>query len=228
VETAGGVRFITTELIEGKTLDEFVAPGLPLAATLELFLPLLGALGAAHAQGIIHRDLKPANIMVTGDNFVKLLDFGVAVFKGPPAATVDTQTDTKALTAPGRLLGTIPYMSPEQVKGERVDQRTDLFSLGVVLYEVLTGTRPFRGRTAAELLSAILRDKPPLVTAVRPDLPRGIARIVARCLEKDPAYRYASARDLRDEVDGVVGTLDLEPSSTPSALSRLLARFRRS
>jgi serine/threonine protein kinase len=228
VETAGGVRFITTELIEGKTLDEFVAPGLPLAATLELFLPLLGALGAAHAQGIIHRDLKPANIMVTGDNFVKLLDFGVAVFKGPPAATVDTQTDTKALTAPGRLLGTIPYMSPEQVKGERVDQRTDLFSLGVVLYEVLTGTRPFRGRTAAELLSAILRDKPPLVTAVRPDLPRGIARIVARCLEKDPAYRYASARDLRDEVDGVIGTLDLEPSSTPSALSRLLARFRRS
>ncbi len=225
VEMAGGLRFITTELIEGKTLDEFVAPGLPLAATLQLFLPLLNALGAAHARGIIHRDLKPANIMVTGDNLVKLLDFGVATFKGAPAATVDTETDTKALTAAGRLLGTIPYMSPEQVKGGRVDQRSDLFSLGVVLYEVLTGTRPFRGATAAELLSAILRDKPPPITALKADLPHELARIVDRCLEKNPAYRYASAFDLRDELESVVAALPLGPTPAPSALSRLLARL---
>jgi serine/threonine protein kinase len=166
--------------------------------------------------------------MVTGDSHVKLLDFGVAAFRGTPAAAVDTETDTRALTAPGRLLGTIPYMAPEQVKGERVDQRTDLFSLGVVLYEVLTGTRPFGGRTAAELLSAILRDKPPPVTALKPDLPREIARIVDRCLEKDPAYRHASALDLRDELEGVVEALKLGPTSVPSALSRLLARLWRS
>jgi len=210
VEAVGEIHFLTTELVGGETLGEFVAhEGLPLESILELTVPLVEALSAAHAQGIIHRDLKPANIMVTEDIRVKLLDFGVAAFKAAPLAEVDSEAGTRSLTAPGRLLGTVPYMSPEQIQGNRVDHRTDIFSLGVVLYEVLTGTRPFRGETPADLLSAILRDTPAPITAVKPGLPSEIGRIIDRCLQKKPEARYQSASDLRADLEGVTRAVQL-------------------
>ena len=196
VEESGGVHFISMELVDGRPLGELIAKGpLPIERFLDVMTPLADALTAAHARGITHRDLKPANVMVTDDGRVKVLDFGLAKFVGPGGDLEETR-----LTQDGLIVGTFPYMSPEQVEGKPVDHRSDIFSLGVVMYETVTGRRPFLGDSGPALMSAILRDAPPSVSDLRADLPASVARLIDRCLEKSPGKRYQGAAELRREL----------------------------
>jgi TolB-like protein/Tfp pilus assembly protein PilF len=200
VEDEEGIPFITMELVEGETLSDLVTPGgLPLFRILELAIPLADALVAAHERGVIHRDLKPGNVMVTREGRVKVLDFGLARFAendapGQPQSLAATAESP--LSVEGQVLGTVPYMAPEQLRGEAAGARTDLFALGIILYELATGRRPFAGGTAVDTTSAILRDMPEPLTRARPDLPGELELIVGRCLEKDPDLRYPTATEL--------------------------------
>jgi serine/threonine-protein kinase len=216
VEESDGLRFITMELVEGQTLDRLIPPGgLPLSRFFELARPIVDALATAHEGGITHRDLKPENVMVGSDGRVRVLDFGLA-----KARIVEESGDdeaTRALTDAGRLLGTIPYMSPEQVKGQLSDHRSDVFSLGVLLFEMAAGDRPFRGETSADVMSAILRDRPPSITELKADLPRDLASILRRCLEKAPASRFHSARELATALEELKGALDSGEAKTSRA-----------
>ena len=173
---------------------------MPVERIVETGIALAEALAAAHEKGIVHRDLKPANVMVTTDGRVKVLDFGLARVAGSSDAHGDSELSTQMRTREGVVMGTMPYMSPEQVEGDALDHRTDIFSLGVILHEMATGRRPFQGRSSADLFAAILRDAAPPVTDARADLPAGLARVVGRCLEKDPNQRIQTARDLAAEL----------------------------
>ncbi len=224
VEESGTTRFLTMELVEGESLDHVVAAGgLPVPQLLDIGIALADALSAAHERGIVHRDLKPANVILAKDGRVKVLDFGLAKLTEAATGNVSQMATRQAsITYEGRILGTAPYMSPEQLRAESVDHRTDLFSLGVVLYELGTGRRPFAGKNAAELVSAILRDTPVPVTQVREDLPRHLGRIIAHCLQKDLQERFQTARDLsselrqlRDEVKREV--LPVLPAAVPTS-----------
>src|SRR6202049_731588 len=170
VEESDGVHFLTMQLVEGQPLDHLIPKGgLPVEEIVEIASALAEALAAAHEKGIVHRDLKPANVMVTGDGRVKVLDFGLAKDVRSDKSSDATMT-SDGHTEVGVVMGTPSYMSPEQMAGRALDHRTDIFSLGVVLHEMATGKRPFEGTSSAELVSSILRDRPPLVTAVRADL----------------------------------------------------------
>ena len=199
VEEYDGVHFLTMQLVQGQTLDRLIcAGGLPLEQIVEIASALGDALAAAHEKGIVHRDLKPANVMVSNEGRVKVLDFGLA--KDIRATNLSDATLTSdSRTQVGVVMGTPAYMSPEQTSGCGLDHRTDIFSLGVLLHEMATGRRPFEGTSSAELVASILRDTPPSVTEVRPDLPSDLARIVRRCLEKDPRHRLQTARDVSNE-----------------------------
>ncbi len=200
VEEAEGVHFLTMQLVEGQPLDRLVPKaGCPVDRILAISAPIADALAAAHEKGIVHRDLKPANVMVTGDGRVKVLDFGLAK-ELREADPMDVTLTSSPHTEVGVVMGTPAYMSPEQVTGGAIDHRTDIFSLGVLLYEMVTGQRPFQGRSSAETTSAILRDTPAAVTEVRADVPGDLARIIRRCLEKDPRHRIQTARDVSNEL----------------------------
>jgi TolB-like protein/Tfp pilus assembly protein PilF len=219
VEEAGGARFLAMELVEGDSLDTLLEPGgLPLPRFLEIAVPLAEALSAAHERGIVHRDLKPGNVMVTREGRVKVLDFGLAKAGAAESAPDVTSTPTESrvadLTSEGQVFGTVAYMSPEQARGARVDARSDVFSLGIVLYQMLTGERPFRGESAIDVMSAILRDTPSSVTERRPDLPPDLARVLRRCLEKDPRDRYQTSRDVYNELKDLRAEAPA-PSSVP-------------
>ena len=202
VEEAGGTHFITMELVEGHTLSQEIPDGgLELGRFFELAIAMTRALAAAHAKGITHRDLKPANVMVNREGQVKVLDFGLAKLTEESVAPEMTQMPTEVLTQEGLVIGTIPYMSPEQVEGKSIDPRTDIFSLGVLFYEMATGDRPFKGDTSPALMSSILKDVPAPVIETRSDLPRHLGRILHRCLEKNPQHRYSSASDLAYELE---------------------------
>jgi Tol biopolymer transport system component len=201
VEESGGIHFITMELVKGKTLAETLPrQGFALGRFFEIAIPLVDAVSAAHQQGIAHRDLKPANVMIGDDGRIKVLDFGLAKgMDGEPGRVGEgpTQYTTRA----GHTVGTPAYMSPEQAQGERVDTRSDIFSLGIVFYEMLTGRRPFEGGNPASVVSAILRDRPQPVNELQPTVPRALARLVDRCLAKSPLDRFQSAIDLRHSLE---------------------------
>lgn len=197
-----GRRFIVMELLEGDSLKSLITgQPLPVDQILEVGCQIADALDAAHAKGIVHRDLKPANIFITARGQAKLLDFGVAT-AGPEhaAATDETRAAADALTQPGTAIGSVSYMSPEQARGEALDQRTDLFSLGLVLYEMATGRQAFGGQTTAVVFDAILNRDPAPVLQINPAVPVDLEHIITRALEKDRRMRYQTAADLRAEL----------------------------
>jgi Tol biopolymer transport system component len=227
VERADGVPFVTMELVDGAALSTLIPrDGMPLGRTLPIAIALGDAVAAAHARGIVHRDLKPSNIMIAAGDRVKVLDFGLAKLVRPePAEADETALAGDPVTDPGSVVGTLPYMSPEQVQGQPVDHRSDIFSLGVVLYEMATGRRPFKGETNALLLSSILKDTPPLASDIG-DVPRELGRIIRHSLAKDPGRRYQTAVDLRNELAELQQDLSsgsLQTSAAP-ARSRWSAR----
>ncbi len=204
VEDADGVLFLTMELVEGQTLADLIpSAGMPIERLLATGAAVADALGAAQQRGITHRDLKPANVMVTAPGQVKVLDFGLAKLREAEAAGAGGETTlaTTGLTGEGRIVGTVAYMSPEQAEGKPVDPRSDIFSLGVMLHQMATGEQPFRGDTPVSVISAILKDTPGSVAELKPALPTDLARIVKRCLAKEPDRRYQTAIDLRNDLE---------------------------
>ena len=192
-------RFIATEFIDGDTLRQRIRSGSQkLNDILEIAIQTTSALAAAHAAGIIHRDIKPENIMVRRDGYVKVLDFGLAKLTQPSSSTTDSNAPTQAMvnTGEGIVMGTATYMSPEQAKGIDLDVRTDLWSLGVVLYEMISGRGPFVGDTAADSISLILQKDPVPLTRFAPEIPSELERIVNKALTKDREERYQTAKDL--------------------------------
>ncbi|MEO8053855.1 MAG: protein kinase [Acidobacteriota bacterium] len=228
IEEADGVGFLVMERIHGCTLSELIAPGgLPLGKILELAIPIADALAAAHAHGVIHRDLKPGNVMVSDEGRPKILDFGLARVTAPPSSPIRPETLTETLTAQGVVFGTVPYMAPEQLRGERADARADLFSFGVILYEMASGRRPFDGASGAEVAASILKEDPPPLESLNSGLPATFARIVARCLEKDPSRRLQSAADLRYELSDLAEELRTRPKSLAPARPPSTGRITR-
>ncbi len=201
VAEAEGTIFFTMELVDGQSLSKLVSPGgVTLERFLEIALPLADAVAAAHARGIIHRDLKPGNIMVDTTGTLKILDFGLARIL-PSVLQKVIVDDDRTATLDSGFVGTIAYMSPEQLRSEPLDHRTDIFSLGVVLFEWATGGLPFRGKSNAATIAAVLKEDPRPATELNARLPRHLDRILRHCLEKEPRYRMASARDLREELE---------------------------
>lgn len=206
IEEADSIRFMTMELLSGKRLDQTIPEGgMDLETFLGLAIPIADAVAAAHQRGITHRDLKPANVVLTADGRPKVLDFGLAELRDAGDAEEDTpqtqtleKTLTRTATQVAEVAGTVPYMSPEQLTGGRTDQRSDVFSLGIVFHEMLTGGRPFVADHLVALMASILRDSAPKLTKLRPDLPSELADLLQRSLEKRPADRFADAGTLRD------------------------------
>lgn len=225
VEEAGPERLLVMELIEGQTLAEVIPTGgLAEERFFELAIPLADALTAAHERGVTHRDLKPSNVMITEEGRVKVVDFGLAKLRQEAEAREQTVVLDRDLTGEGRILGTYPYMSPEQLKGRPVDHRSDIFSLGVVLYEMATGERPFGGESSAELISSILRDTPPPAHERNRDMPRHLDRILSHCLERDPDRRFQTAKDLRNELQSLHRELHSERLLQGASITRRLGR----
>jgi eukaryotic-like serine/threonine-protein kinase len=220
-----GSPYIVTELLEGETLRSRLSAGpVPVRKALDWAVQIARGLAAAHEKGIVHRDLKPENLFLTRDGRVKILDFGLAKLKTD--AESGTQTDLRTIsgTEPGVVLGTMGYMSPEQVRGKAADRRSDLFSFGAILYEMLSGQRAFRGDTAADTITAILTKEPPDLSQTNKDIHPGLDRIVRHCLEKNPEERFESARDVAFDLEalsnvstptGVVSASQAEAAAAP-------------
>jgi len=201
IEEAEGSRFLVMEYVKGEPLtSRLVSEGLPLDQFFKIALPLTEAVAAAHERGIIHRDLKPGNIMIDSSGRVKVLDFGLAQIMEAASPLTSTDRTVTAGLSEG-ITGTILYMSPEQLRGEALDHRTDLFALGTILYEMATGVHPFAGPTGAETIAAILKSEPRPANELNPRLPRTLDRVLRRLLEKSVRYRTESAVDLRDELE---------------------------
>ncbi len=227
LEDAGSTRALVLELVEGRTLADHILSrprGLAVSEALTIARQIADALEAAHDKGIVHRDLKPANAIVTPSGAVKVLDFGLA-----KTLVADAEADTHAtqttMTATGTVMGTVPYMSPEQARGQATDKRTDIWALGCILFEMLTGRRAFHGSTTVDTLVAI-SEREPNWTLV-PDTPASVRRLLRRCLEKDPRRRVRDAGDVRLEIDDILtGQADADPATAPSSTYSRAAVWR--
>lgn len=215
IEEADGIHFLTMELVEGETLAEIIPPGgFPPAQFFDIAIPLADAVSSAHRRGITHRDLKPANIMLDREQRLKVLDFGLAKLGAPPHANAEKTVATRnELTKGGILLGTVAYMSPEQISGGDVGNGADIFALGIILFELLSGTRPFQGDNHAAILYSILNDEAPQ----SPGIPDTLFNIINRCLRKSPEDRYAGADQLRQALQDLMSKPDLEVQSVQSS-----------
>ena len=213
-----GSPYIVTELLEGETLRGRLSGGaLSVRKATDYAIQAAKGLAAAHEKGIVHRDLKPENLFVTNDGRIKILDFGLAKLTQADGATgPQTNLPTAAGTEPGVVMGTLGYMSPEQVKGKAADARSDIFSFGAILYEMLSGSRAFHRDTAAETMSAILREEPPDLSATNKNVQPGLERVVRHCLEKSPEERFHSAHDLAFDLESLSGTSSTAVSAAPS------------
>src|SRR5438132_11041603 len=206
IDTHDGSPYIVSELLEGEALRERLGgSALPQRKAIDYALQIAHGLAAAHEKGIIHRDLKPENIFVTRDGRVKILDFGLAKVRNlPKDGVTDAQTEARE-TDPGTVVGTAGYMSPEQVRGGAVDRRTDIFSLGAILYEMLCGRRAFRGSSSIDTMHSILHDDPPELSGSGPQISAALQLVVQHCLEKNPEERFQSARDLAFDLEVISG-----------------------
>jgi Tol biopolymer transport system component len=222
--TQDGVPYLVSELLDGETLRERLKSG-PIAPrkSVEYALQIADGLAAAHSKGIIHRDLKPENVFLTAGGRVKLIDFGLAKLDRPDANAATTATFSAAQfnTAEGVVMGTAAYMSPEQVRGQLVDSRSDIFSFGAVLFEILTGNRAFAGQSSVETMNAILKEDPPEIDVSRVRVSPSLERVLRHCLEKDPADRFQSARDLAFALSAASGTHDTAALHTPATVHQL-------
>lgn len=215
-----GVDFLVMEFLDGQTLADRLSRGpLEIDSALRCGVEIAEALDRAHRQGIVHRDLKPSNIMLTKGG-VKLLDFGLAKLKPQSGAFLDGVTQTTPVTNRGTILGTLPYMAPEQLEGKDADARTDIFAFGAVLHEIATGKRAFEGTSHASLISAIMSSEPPALITLQPLAPPALERVVKKCLNKDPDHRWQTARDLADELRWIGGSSDAATSHGPTIAHR--------
>jgi len=222
VDEFDGRQYIAMELLYGQTLKEMIAgKPLPVDTVLDLALQIAAALGAAHAQSIVHRDIKPTNVFITTEGQVKLFDFGIAKLTAPD------QKPISKLTRTGIVLGSNGYAAPEQIRTEAIDQRSDIFAFGSVLYEMLTGKRAFERKTRVETMVAVLSDNPPAVSKSAPGIPPALERIVSRCLEKKPAQRFQSAAELAAALDAVRNPSAATADATPKPRWSFQNLFRR-
>jgi eukaryotic-like serine/threonine-protein kinase len=222
--SAEGKPYIVTELLEGHTLrslmrENGIAAKLPLRKAVDYAVQISNGLAAAHDRGIVHRDLKPDNIFVTRDGRVKILDFGVAKLRSNDDFALSDDDTMEQDTSPGTVIGTVGYMSPEQVRGQSVDGRSDIFSLGTVMYEMVAGEHPFRSDSAADTMSAILREDPTELATLNPNVTPGIERVIRHCLEKSPEQRFQSARDLAFQLEMLSSSSGAMPTMEVPILS---------
>jgi serine/threonine protein kinase len=225
--THEGAPYLVSELLEGETLREQIKRGrLSLRKAIDYGVQIARGLAAAHEKGIIHRDLKPENLFVTKDGRVKILDFGLAKLTQPHSSSENSAVTLTEETEAGVVMGTAGYMSPEQVRGQTVDHRTDLFGFGAILYEMLTGNRAFQKSTSADTMSAILNEDPPGISLVATNIPPALQRVVRRCLEKNPEQRFQSASDLAfalDALSEISGSAAAGSNKEPRRISKLWA-----
>jgi len=230
VGSQGGLDFMVMEYVAGNTLDQIIPiGGLPDNVAIKYGVQIANALGRAHAAGIVHRDLKPANIMVDESGLVKVLDFGLAKIAIPqPATGNEGATIEASSSSPGMIVGTLAYMSPDQAEGKPIDPRSDVFSFGSVLYEMLTGCKAFKGDSRAALLAAVMRDDPKPVSEFKHHIPPEVRRIVSRCLKKDPTARYPSGTELAQDLKSCRDLLFPESGAglSPARIARAAKRPR--
>jgi len=227
IDSVDGIDFIVMELVVGKTLDQLIPrQGMPLGEILRLAIPIADALARAHGAGIVHRDIKPANVAVSVDGTVKVLDFGLAKLlqgdgpEGDPEAVASESPTATALSRPGAVAGTAGYMSPEQASGGRVDARSDVFSLGSVLYEMVTGRRAFSRSSVAETLAAVMKEQPKPPSGVVPGVPKELERVIQRCLRKEPERRFQHMLDVKVELQEIKEESDSAATAAPVAARR--------
>ncbi len=221
-----GTRYLVSELLEGQNLRERMsAAPVPLRKAVEYAIQVAYGLAAAHAKGIVHRDLKPENVFITNDGRVKILDFGLAKATQHAAGAGADATQATMLSEPGVVLGTAGYMSPEQVRGHAADQRSDIFSFGAVLYELVSGQRAFRGDSSVEVMNSILKDDPPELSTGERNIPPALERIIRRCMEKSPEERFQSARDLGFALEAIAAPSSASGSGAAIAAGRPRSRL---